>query len=106
MVIAESQSFVSSNFADLELIEFDIVKNYGVFSILLGIANVVNIAEQLKEYRTEKSKWFVDLFNDEFKQVEKMKEVVPDLLKKFDYDGVYPELGYELIKKYLMKKKK
>jgi len=93
IVVSESQSFVSSNFADLEFLEFDIVKNYGVFSILLGIANSVNMAEQLKEYRTEKSKWFVDLFNDEFKQVEKMKEVVPDLLKKFDYDGVYPELG-------------
>ena len=106
IVISESQSFVSTNFADLEFLDINVVKNYGVFSVLVGIANTVKMAEQLKEYRTEKSKWFVDLFNDEFKQIEKMKEVVPNLLKKFDEHDVYPELGYELIKKYLMKKKK
>ena len=106
IVISESQSFVSSNFADLEFLDINVVKNYGVFSVLIGIANTVKMAEQLKEYRTEKSKWFVDMFNDEFKQIEKMKEVVPDLLKKFDEHGEYPELGYELIEKYLMKKKK
>jgi len=102
MVLAQSQIFVASNFADLALIELNTVKNYGVFSILLGIALIVDMMNRLNDYRTEKSKWLVDLFDSEFSKVEEIKKDAPDLLKKFVTDDPYPELGYALIKKTLM----
>ena len=102
MILAQSQIFVASGFADLALIELNTVKNYGVFSVLLEIALIVDMMNRLKDYRTEKSKWLVDLFDSEFSKVEEIKKDAPDLLKKFVTDDPYPELGYELIKKMLM----
>ncbi|MGY5149904.1 MAG: hypothetical protein ACW9W3_07555 [Candidatus Nitrosopumilus sp. bin_68KS] len=101
--IAESQSFVSSNFADLGYIELKIVKNYGVFAILLGIANVVNMVTQLKKFRNENTAWFVDLFKEDFKETKKMTEQVPSLFERFDRTNNYPIEGFDLIEKTLTK---
>lgn len=103
VVISESQSFVASNFADLGFIELKQVKNYGVFVMLLGIANLVNMNNQFKKFRNKKTSWFVDLFKDEFKEIEKTKEQVPDLLKRYDKTDTYPKKGFDLIEKIFTK---
>ncbi len=109
IIISESQSFVAANFADLEKIDLKVVKNYGVFSILLGITVIVDMANQLKGFRSAKTSWFVDLFHEELKKIDKITKVIPELYERLVKSDPFPEEGYALMektfKKYIVKKK-
>ena len=103
IIISESQSFVTANFADLEKIDLKVVQNYGVFSLLLGITVIVDMANQLRKFRSKKTSWFVDLLDEELKKVDKTAKMVPELYERLSKSDVFPEMGYALMEKTLKK---
>jgi len=82
------------------------VQNYGVFSVLLGIALVMDMEKRVRDYSNEHSKWNLNLFGADFEENKTIMKQVPDLLKRFDRDDVYPEIGFNLIEKLLVKDSK
>ena len=108
IIISESQSFVAVNFADLEKIDLKVVQNYGVFSLLLGITVIVDMANQLKKFRSGRTSWFVDLLDKELKEIYKTTKMIPQLYERLSQPDIFPEKGYALmektVKKYTVKK--
>ena len=102
-IISESQSFVTANFADLEKIDLKVIHNYGVFSLLLGVTVVVDMTNQLRKFRSEKTSWFVDLLDEEFKKVDKITKLIPELYERLSKSDIFPEDGYALMEKTLKK---
>ena len=109
-IISESQTFVAVQFADLEKIDLKVVQNYGLFSVLLGITVIVDMANQLRKFRSAKTSWFVDLLDKELKKIDKITTVIPEMYGRFDKSDTFPEVGYALmektLKKYIKKKNK
>jgi len=106
ILVAQSQAFTASNFADLAFIKLKNVQNYGVFTVLLGIALVVDIEKRVRKYSDEHSAWRIDLFGADFDENKTIIKQAPDLLKRFDRDDVYPAIGFDLIEKLLVKDSK
>ena len=109
-IISGSQTFVAVQFADLEKIDWKVVQNYGVFSILLGITTLVDMANKLRKFRSKKTSWFVDLLDEELKKIDKITKQIPELYERLDKSNIFPEEEYALmektLKKYIKKKNK
>jgi len=103
IIISESQSFVATNFADLEKIDLKVVQNYGVFSLLLGITVTIDMVNQLRKFRSERTSWFVDLLDEAFKKVDKTTKMIPELYEGLSKSDIFPEEGYALMEKTLKK---
>jgi len=103
IIISESQSFVAAQFADLEKIDLKVVQNYGVFSLLLGITVIVDMANQLRKFRSAKTSWFVDVFDEELKKIDKTTKLIPELYERLSKSNTFPEEGYTLMEKTLKK---
>lgn len=99
--IAESQTYVTSQFADLGFIDVKTIKNYGVFTVLLNIAIQVNMMNELKKEKSYKTYWVKDALNDQFKVISESTKQVPELYARFDDTEVFPKTCFDLVEKTL-----
>lgn len=104
--IAEAQSFVASQFADLGYLKIKSIKNYGSFALLLHVAILVNMMNEIKKLKTRDSNWLEVTLKNEFDQIEELTKQVPALYEAWDSTGVFPELCQKLVEKTLKKYKK
>ena len=104
LVLSQSQSFVATNYADLAFVKLNDVKDYGVFSLLVGIAIAYDMRIKLEKYYEQNPHLDLDIFDDDISELDKHNQL-PDLLKKYNRDHVYPELGQDLIEKHVLTKK-
>ncbi len=101
--IAESQSFVTTQFADLGFLDLTKIKNYGVFTLLLQIATQVNMMNELKKEKSYKTSWLAVTLKEQFKVVSETTKQVPELFERFDDTQPLPKSCFDLIEKTLKK---
>lgn len=104
--IAEAQSFVASQFADLGYLEIKSIKNYGSFALLLHVAILVNMMNEIKILKTRETNWLEVILKNEFDQIEELIKQVPSLYEAWDSTEVFPDLCQKLVEKTLKKYKK
>ena len=104
--IAESQSFVTTQFADLGFLDLTIIKNYGVFTLLLQTAIQVNLMNEVKKEKSYKTSWVADALKEQFKGILETTKDVPILYERFDNTQLFPITCFDLIEKTLKKYKK
>jgi len=104
--IAESQTYVTTQFADLGHLDLKIIKNYGIFTVLLHIAIVVDMANKIKQDKSYKILWLKKILVKEFDMAIETTKPVPELYEKFDNTQQFPETGYNLIETVLKEFKK
>jgi len=102
-IIAESQTFVTIQFADLGFLDIKIIKNYGVFTLLLNIAIQVNMMNELKKEKSYKTKWLAVTLKEQFKVISETTKQVPELYERFDDTQLLPIVCFDLIEKTLKK---
>jgi len=108
--IAESQTYVTTQFADLGFLDVKTIKNYGVFTLLLNIAIQVNMMNKLKKEKSYKTSWLANTLKEQFKVVLESSKQVPILYERFDDTELFPKTCFDLVektlKKYTKKKEK
>lgn len=104
--IAESQSFITTQFADLGFLDLTKIKNYGAFTLLLQIALQVDMMNKLKKEKSYKTSWVADTLKKEFKGILETTKDVPILYERFDDTQLFPKTCFDLIEKTLKKYKK
>ena len=101
--ISESQTYVITQFADLGFLDVKTIKNYGIFALLLNIAILVNMVNELKKQKSYKTLWIKQVLKEDFKTMLESAKDVPDMYARFDNTQQFPKLGFDLIEKTLKK---
>jgi len=101
--IAESQTYVTTQFADLGFLDVKTIKNYGIFALLLNIAIQVNMVNELKKQKSYKTLWIEQVLKEDFKTMLESAKDVPDMYARFDNTQVFPKTCFDLIEKTLKK---
>jgi len=101
--IAESQTYLTTHFADLGFLDVKTIKNYGVFALLLNIAIQVNMVNKLKKAKSYKTLWITHALKEDFKVILESTKDVPELYGRFDNTQTFPKIGFDLIEKTLKK---
>ena len=104
--ITESQTYVTTQFADLGFLDAKTIKNYGVFTLLLNLAIQVNMMNELKKEKSYKTSWLANTLKEQFKVVLESSKQVPILYERFDDTQLFPKTCFDLVEKTLKKYRK
>ena len=79
--------------------ELNIIKNYGVFTVLLQIVNTVNMKNRIEEFTDETPSFLLSDLEETFNEIDEAAKNIPDLYQRWNKDYVFPKHGYDLIEK-------